>query len=136
MTAFSDLLENLLLDHSLRNVSWTSPTTVFIALHTADPTDVETTASANEVAASGYDRFEVSAGLGGFTTASGGSCRNSEAWEFLTATTAWGSISHMSIWDNTTTGLMMYHGALTTTKVVGTDDIVRFPANTLSVKLD
>lgn len=133
MTAFSNYLENELLDHTLRNASFTSPTTVFISLYTTDPTDAD---SGNEVAVSGYDRFEVSAALGGFTTASGGSCRNSEAWEFVTATTAWGTITHFGIHDATAAGNLLYHGALSSSKVVGTDDIVRFPAGTLSVKLD
>ena len=135
MTAFSNFLENALLNATLRNVTYSPASSgiVFISLYTTDPADDD---SGTEVAASGYDRFEVSAGLGGFTTASGGSCRNAEAWEFLTATTAWGSISHFGIHDATTAGNLLYHGVLTTTKVVGTDDIVRFPVNTLSVKLD
>lgn len=133
MTAFSNYLENQLLEGTLRGNDFTAPTSVFISLYTTDPTDAD---SGNEVNASGYDRFEVSAALGGFTTASGGSCRNSEAWEFVTATTAWGVITHFAVHDATAAGNMLYHGALTSSKTVGTDDIVRFPASTLSVKLD
>ena len=132
MTAFSNYLENALLEHTLRNNALTSPTSVFISLYTTDPTDAD---SGSEVATSGYDRFEVSAGVS-FTTASGGSCRNTEAWEFLTATTAWGSISHFGIHDATTGGNLLYYGALSSTKTVGTNDIVRFTAGSLSVKLD
>ena len=132
MTAISNFLENELLDHVLRNEAYTAPATTFISLYTTDPTDAD---SGTEVAASGYDRFEVSADLA-WTTASGGSSKNNEAWEFVTATTAWGSISHVAVHDATTGGNLLFHGALTTTKVVGTDDIVRFTAGSLSIKLD
>ena len=132
MTAFSNYLENALLNATLRNTSYTSPTSVFISLYSTDPTDAD---SGTEIAASGYDRFEVSAGVS-FTTASGGSCRNTEAWEFVTATTAWGTITHFGIHDATAAGNLLYYGVLTTSKVVGTNDIARFPAGTLSVKLD
>lgn len=135
MTAFSNFLENALLDATLRNQTYTPASSgiVFISLYTTDPTDAD---SGNEVAVSGYDRFEVSAGLTGWTTASGGSSRNGEAWEFVTATTAWGTITHFGVHDATAAGNLLYHGALTSSKVIGTDDIVRFPIGTLSVKLD
>jgi len=131
MTAFSNYLENELLDHVLRNESYSAPATTFISLHTSDPTD----AGGNEVATSGYDRFEVSAALA-WTTASGGSSKNNEAWEFVTATTAWGTVTHVGVYDATTAGNLLFHGALTSSKVIGTDDIARFPIGTLSIKLD
>lgn len=133
MTAFSNYLENALLNATLRNVSFTSPAPIFISLYTTDPTDAD---SGNEVNASGYARLEIGSTAGlAFTTASGGSCRNNEAWE-MTASTAWATITHFGIHDATTGGNLLYYGALTTSKVVGTDDIARFSAGTLSVKLD
>jgi len=135
MVAFSNFLEAALINATLRNVTYTPATSgiTFISLYTTDPTDAD---SGTEVAASGYDRFEVSAGLNGWTTASGGSSRNGEAWEFVTATTAWGTITHFGVHDATINGNLLYHGVLATSKVVGTDDIVRFPIDTLSIKLD
>jgi hypothetical protein len=132
MTAFSNYLENALLNATLRNTSFTSPSSVFISLYTTNPDEDD---SGTEVAASGYDRFEVSAGVS-FTTASGGSCRNTEAWTFLTATTAWGSVSHFGIHDATTGGNLLYYAALSSTITIGTSDIVRFTAGSLTVKLD
>lgn len=132
MSAFSNYLENALLNATLRNVSYTSPSSVFISLYTSNPDEDD---SGTEISASGYDRFEVSAGIG-FTTASGGSCRNGETWTFVTATTAWGSISHFGIHDATTGGNLLYYGALSSTKSVGTDDIFQFATGQLSVKLD
>jgi len=78
MTAFSNFLENALLNATLRNTTYTPATSgiTFIALYTSDPGDDN---SGTEITAvSGYDRFEVSAGLTGWTTASGGSCRNAK----------------------------------------------------------
>ena len=39
MAELSNYLENKLLDHILKNVSYTSPTTVYVGLFTSDPTD-------------------------------------------------------------------------------------------------
>ena len=39
MAEMSNYLENALIDATLRNTSYTSPTTVYVALHTADPQD-------------------------------------------------------------------------------------------------
>ena len=133
MTAFSNFLENELLDHVLRGSAYTSPAPIFVALYTDDPTDAD---SGTEVAASGYARLEIGTTAGrAFTTASGGSSKNNEAWE-MTASTAWGTITHFGLRDATAAGNLLYYGALTTAKVIGTDDILRFSTGSLSVKHD
>ena len=42
MAEFSNYLENKILDHVLKNISYTSPTTAYVGLFTSDPTDAGT----------------------------------------------------------------------------------------------
>ncbi len=53
MAEFSNYLENKVLDHVLRNTSYTSPTTVYVGLYTSDPTDA---GSGTEVSGGSYAR--------------------------------------------------------------------------------
>ena len=53
MTAFSNFLENKILLHVLANTSYTSPSTVYLGLHTADPTE---TGAVGELSGNGYAR--------------------------------------------------------------------------------
>jgi hypothetical protein len=48
MAELSNFLENKLLDHVLRNTSYTSPTTVYVGLYTSDPADDNSGVSAND----------------------------------------------------------------------------------------
>lgn len=59
MAGASDYLETALLNHVLRNSSYTSPTTVYAALYTAAPTDA---GGGTEIAAAGYARVAVTTG--------------------------------------------------------------------------
>jgi len=57
MAEFSNYLENKVLDHVLRNVSYSSPTTVYVGLYTSDPTDA---GSGTEVSGGSYARQALS----------------------------------------------------------------------------
>ena len=41
MAEMSNYLENALINATLRNTSYTTPTTVYVALYTSDPTDAD-----------------------------------------------------------------------------------------------
>lgn len=59
MAEMSNYLENALLNAVLRNTSYTSPSTVFVALYTSDPTDA---GSGTEVSGGSYARKSVTFG--------------------------------------------------------------------------
>ena len=84
MAEFSNYLENKVLDHVLRNTSYTSPTTVYVGLYTSDPTDA---GSGTEVSGGSYARQSLSV-----TTASGGVVTSSADVTFPQATASWGSV--------------------------------------------
>jgi len=127
MSEMSNYLENALIDAVLRNTSYTSPTTCYVSLHTADPTD---TGSGTEVSGGSYARTSVTMGA-----PSDGVSTNSAAVEFPQATGSWGTISHIGIWDASTSGNLLFHTALDASKVIESGDIFKIASGSLSVTL-
>jgi hypothetical protein len=131
MTAMSDYLEDALLSHVLDGVSMTSPTSVYVALATADFTDANTTA--NEVTGGAYARVTMT---GGWTVAgtTPTEATNTAAIEFPTATDGtWGTATHFGIYDAATTGNLLIHGQLTDPKTIGDGDTFEFAIGNLVV---
>jgi len=127
MAEMSNYLENALINATLRNTSYTSPATVYVALYTTDPTDADT---GTEVSGGSYARTAVT-----FGAPSNGVSTNSAAVEFPTCTSSWGTITHIGIRDASTSGNLLYHTALNTSKVIDVDDIFRITTGNLSVTL-
>ena len=132
--AASDYLETRLLDHALGTTTFTKPTTVYVALFTADPTD--TGAFTNEVATSGstaYARQTVT-----WAAAASGSASSNATITFPTATANWGTITHLAIVDNATrgSGNVLFYGPVTTSKVIETGDTFQITSGNLTVSLD
>jgi hypothetical protein len=128
MSAISNYLENALINATLRNTTFTSPTTVYAALFTSDPTEAGT---GTECTGSGYARKSIT-----FAAPSNGVTTNSAAAvEFDQATGAWGTITHFAIFDALTTGNMLYYGALTASKTIASGDVFKFATSSVSVTL-
>lgn len=130
MAAASDYLEVALLDAVLRNTSYTSPTTVYVSLHTGSPGDADD--GANEITTSGsaYSRQSAT-----FAAASAGSISTNAAINYSAATSNWGTVSHIGIYDASTGGNLLFHGALTTSKTIETGDTLSIASGSLTVTL-
>jgi hypothetical protein len=128
MSEMSDYLEVKLLNLTLNASAYTAPT-AHVALHTADPTDAGTGA---EVSGGSYARQTVS-----FATAAGtsGSVTTDADMTFPTATGSWGTVTHVGIWDAVSSGNLLYHTPLDSSKVIGEDDIFKITAGNLTVTL-
>jgi hypothetical protein len=128
MSAISNYLENALINATLRNTTYTSPTTVYAGLFTSDPTDA---GSGSEVSGGSYARKAITfaAPSNGVTTNSAAAC------EFDQATGSWGTITHFGIFDALTSGNLLYHGALTTSKTIASGDVFKFATSSVSVTL-
>ncbi|MBK1883661.1 hypothetical protein JIN85_14665 [Luteolibacter pohnpeiensis] len=133
MSALSDYLENKLADHILGGSDYTRPATVYLALYTAGPTDA---GGGTEVSGNGYARASVTNNNTNFPGASAGLKANGAAITFSAATGAWGSITHFAIFDSSSGGNMLIHGALTTSKVVETGDVPSFPIGSISLQFN
>ena len=128
MAELSDYLENKILDHVLRNVSYTSPTTVYVGLFTTDPTDA---GSGTEVSGGSYARQILSV-----TTATAGIVTSSGDVTFPQATASWGTISHIGLLDAITSGNLLMHTALTTSRAIESGDILKISSGNLTATLD
>ncbi len=110
----SDYLEQKLLNHTFRNTAYTSPgASVYVALHTADPTDAGT---GTEASYTNYARVAVTAWDAPGTSRA---TQNTNAISFATPGSSQ-TVTHIGIWDNGTTGAgnLLFYGALTTSKTL------------------
>lgn len=105
----------------------TRPTTWYVALFTAAPSD---TGGGTEVSGGAYVRKAVTFAVTGDTAS------NTAAVEFDAATTNWGLITHAAIFDASTAGNMIAYASLTTSKQIDVDDVLRIPAGDLDVTMN
>ena len=127
MAEMSNYLENALINATLRNTAYTSPTTVYVGLYTSDPTDA---GSGTEVSGGSYARTAVT-----FGAPSDGVSTNSAAVEFPQATASWGTVAYIGILDASTSGNLLYHTALDASKTIASGHVFRIATGTLSVTL-
>ena len=127
MSEFSNYLENALINAVLRNTSYTSPTTVYVALFTSDPTDAGT---GTEVSGGSYSRTSVT-----FGAPSNGVSTTSADVTFPQATAGWGVVSHIGLYDASTSGNLLFHTPLDTSKTIDSGDIFKIASGSLTVTL-
>lgn len=112
----------------------TAPTNLHVALHTSDPG--ESPDGSTEVSAGDYSRQSTTTGSG-WDTPNENDFENANEISFGTATSDWGDVSHVSLWNgDTTSDNCLAAFALDATVTVNTDDEIRFPAGELSFTLD
>jgi len=127
--SFSNYLETEILDHVFGGNAYSAPGTLYLALHTANPGE---DGSGTEVSTSGtaYARQSVA------FTVSGNTASNSAAVEYSAATASFGTVTHVAIWDASTSGNMLAYAALTSSKAIDTGDVFRIPTGDLDITLD
>jgi hypothetical protein len=124
--ATSTYLQNAFLNAALTDTSYTSPTTVYVALYTVSPGPG---GGGTEVSGSAYVRQAIT-----FGTPSSGAVSNSAAVVFPAATgSGWGTISYAGIFDDPTTGNLLFYGTLTTSKVINVGDQFQFVIGALTI---
>ena len=127
MSEISNYLENALINATLRNTAYTSPTTVYVALYTTDPTDADT---GTEVSGNAYARQSVT-----FSAPSDGATSNSAAVEFPQATGSWGTVAYIGLRDASSGGNLLYHPPLDASKTIATGDVFRIAIGSLTVTI-
>lgn len=118
MAALSNTLENALLNHVLRNTAYVSPTAVYLALFTTDPTDAN---SGTEVSGGSYARKAIT-----FGAPTDGSASNTNQMDFTGMPAA--TVTHFGVFDAASAGNLLFHGALSANKTVNSGDT--FTVNT------
>lgn len=103
---------------------------VYVALHTADPTAAGNVGELT-IGANSYARVAVTNDAAGFPPASGGVKSNAAAVTFPTATGSWGTVTHFSVKDAASGGNTLFYGALSASKTVASGDTISIPAGQL-----
>jgi len=144
----SDYLESKLLNHIFANNGGSEYNTagglpadnsIYVSLHTtAGPLD-DNSGTGTEITLGSYARSNASNALtwtvsqaGGVTTAT-----NDQAIPFPQATANYdGQVTHIGIYDASTSGNLLFHGALTVAKTVTTGDTFQINAGALTITLE
>lgn len=144
MSSLSNYLENKLVDHLLRGQAYTPPATLYYALFTSAPTDA---GGGTEVSGGSYARSGVTPSLANFagtqsagstvpSTGTGGSSSNNGQIAFPAPTAGWGNVTHFGVFDASSGGNLLIHGALTAAKTINSGDAAPvFPAGAFSFTL-
>jgi hypothetical protein len=125
--SFSDTFETTVLTWVFTTSSATRPTEWHIALYTASPSDP---GGGTEVSGGGYARQAVT------FTVSGNTASNTAAIEWPVATSGYGTVTDVGVFDAASGGNLIAYAALTTSKAIDTGDVFRLPAGDLDVTLD
>ena len=125
MTALSDHLENEILDHILGTGAYTMPSSVYVGLSTSSFNDDN---SGTELSGSGYTRKVAT-----FAAAASGTTSNNAAVEFPAATGSWGDVSHFGLFDASSSGNLLIHGAFSVSKTVSSGDILKIAVGDLDI---
>ena len=129
MTAFSNYAEDLVLDWVFTNGGATRPTSWYVSLHTACPTE---TGSVGELSGNGYARQSVT-----FAAASAGATSNSGTLTFgPNTTTNWGIVTDVAVWDAATTGNCLAYGSLSSSVTINVGDSLVISSGNLDITLD
>ena len=138
MTAASNYLENKVLDHVLKYATapYTGATNTYLALfnntsgNTAANLEAGTLTDETSTSSTGYSRQ-----IATWASASSGTSATNSTITFSAATASWGTITHVAVMDASTSGNVLFWGAVTTSKTIDTGDTFQVTSGNLTVSL-
>ena len=113
----TDYQGNLNLNKDLRNIDYTPPTNLYLALSTT-PISKDGTGIVEPSKSYGYSRVAIPIGSTSWSVPSQGISYNNIDIQFPEATNSWGTIVAVALFDAETGGNMRYYEALPSAKVV------------------
>ncbi len=130
MSAFSNYLENEILDWVNGGAFPTQPSATWVQLFNGSPTEAGGGGTAL------YSRVAVNAG--GWTTTTGATATitNTAAITITSAASSATSADNFGIFDNSTSGNLLFYGTLSTGKSIAIGDEVKFNASSLTIRID
>lgn len=127
MSELSNHLENKFLDITLKGGAAYSVSQPYLALFINDPTDAGT---GTECSWSGYARQAMT-----FGSISNGSVSTSGTITFPAVAGSNVTVTHIGIYDASTSGNLLYHTPLDVSKTLGADDVMSVASGGISVTL-
>ena len=129
MAALSDHAENLLLNFLMTTGTATRPTNWYLALFTAAPNDA---GGGTECSGNGYSRqtvaWDAASGTGGTTS-------NSGTVTFTASGGNFGNVTHIGIFDASSGGNLIWHGAMAAAKQVNSGDSIQFATGSIDLTI-
>jgi len=122
----SNYLENKILDHFLGTTTYTKPTTVYVALYTAAPSDA---GGGTEATGGSYARQVAT-----FSAASSGATSNATNVDFASMPAA--TIVAIGVHDAITSGNLLVWGTLSSNKALDAGDTLRIATGDLDISID
>lgn len=107
---------NRIIDRNFGNTNFTPPATLYVALSTTTPSADGT--GVTEPSGGGYARVSVTNNKTNFTTSSNGVLSNAVQLSFPESSSAWGTITHICMYDASTGGNLLYYDTLTPSRSV------------------
>ena len=132
MSEASDYVENQILNCYLNQTNITAPTNIYLGLHTADPTDA---GSGAECSGNGYARVEITDKFSAASGTGGSISSNADITGFTASGGAWGTVTHIGIYDASTSGNLLFHTALDSSATVNDGDSFQISAGNLTVNV-
>lgn len=123
---FTAYIDNKLIDHLLGSGTYSKPAALYVALFVGNPASGGTEVT---TVGSGYARQSAA------FTISTNTASNTAAIEYPTATSAWGTIDYVAIYDAASAGNQLVTAALSAAKTIASGDVLRIPASNLTVSL-
>jgi len=127
--AFSDYLEDKVLDHVFGGNAFTAPSTLYVALFTVAPSD---TGGGTEVSGGAYARQTATFNVSGTNPTE---ASNTASIEYPTATASYGTVLAVGVFDALSGGNLLAYSTLTTNKAIDTGDVFRINAGDLDIRL-
>jgi hypothetical protein len=128
MAFISDYLENKLVDHVFRGNTYVAPSTIYVALFSGDPGE---DGSGPELLGGGYARKSAT-----FGAPSNGVSHNDADVTFDPATSDWPAITHIGLYDDVSTGNLLFYGPLSSSVSIDSGNNFRLPAGNLAIGFD
>jgi len=136
MSAASNYLENKVLDHVLTATAYSAPSTRYLALFTNTSgnaaANLEAGTLTDEISTSGTAYVRKAAT---FAAASSGTSATNATVTFDAATANWGTVTHVAVMDASTSGNVLFWGAVTTPKTIETGDTFQVSSGNLTITL-
>lgn len=137
MSAASQWLKQNVLNQWFRGQAVTPPATLYVSLHTADPTDAGT---GTEVTGGSYARVAITSNTSNWEVpaAAGTNYRvtNKSTVTFPSPSADWGVITHFALWSASSSGNLVVFGPLTVARtILNGDNPPSFAIGSLAIDL-
>jgi hypothetical protein len=129
MAALSDYLEKLLLDWAMTGGAATRPTAWHLALYSAAPSDA---GGGTELTGNGYAREAIAFAA---ATSGAGTTSNTAEITFEADGGAWSEVTHVGIFDASTSGNLLWHGSITAPRTLADGDKLVFAVGDVELTL-